>query len=189
MIFLSAGHHVGAQGARWNGFTEWMEARQWVHTIHQMIPTGRSIVVPSGLLRQKVDFINSKAKDDDIAIEVHFNSAVVNGRHVGTGCETLYYPGSVKGRKVSEAIQNALVPVFPPDRGVKEGWFRMDRPGTVDYDGDVDGDEKIDYFLEKTVCPAVILEPEFIHHTPLLMDNRQAGCVAIAGALSMAERL
>lgn len=189
MIFLSAGHHVGAQGARWNGFTEWMEARQWVHIIHQLIPSGHSIVVPSGTLPRKVNAINSKATSDDIAIEIHFNSAVVNGKHVGRGCETLYYPGSVKGQNVAEILQDAMVPIFPPDRGVKEGWYRMDRPGVVDYDGDVDGDEKIDYFLRETACPAVILEPEFIHHATLLMESRHMACISIAGALSMAGRL
>ena len=36
----------------------------------------------------------------------------------------------------------ALAEIFPPSRGIKEGWYRQDFPGRVDYDGDVEGDEK-----------------------------------------------
>ena len=38
----------------------------------------------------------------------------------------------------------------------------MDRPGVVDYPGDVDGDENKDAFLALTNCPAVITEAYFL---------------------------
>ena len=61
----------------------------------------------------------------------------------------------------------------------------MDYPGRVDYEGDVDGDEKMDYFLRKTHCPAVIIEPEFIHLWGNIQRNRAAACVGMATALNM----
>ena len=189
MIFISAGHHAGAQGAKWNGFTEWMEAQQWVHILLTILSNEIVTKVPPGLLRHKVRFINEHARTNDMAVEIHFNSAVVNGTHVGKGCETLYFPGSEHGKALANLIQDKLKEVFPPDRGAKEGWYRMDRPGVVDYDGDVDGDEKIDYFLRKTNCPAVIVEPDFIHRSSRLMMERFRGCSAIARALLEAKRV
>lgn len=181
MIYVSAGHHERAQGATWNGHTEWQETMEWRDRIVKASGGMDMIAVPTGTLGQKVAFIN--AGQPDLAIEVHFNSAVVNGKHVGKGCETLYYPGSKKGKILAQNMQDTMLKFFEPDRGIKEGWYRMDRPGVVDYHGDVDGDETIDYFLRKTKCPAVIIEPEFVHNIDLIQYHRVAACTEIAKAL------
>jgi len=180
MILISAGHHEAAQGAKWHGHTEWPEACIWRDMIIELIPDVAH-PVPSNKLRDKVEFINYAEPAG--AIEIHFNSAKVGGKHVGNGCETLIYPGSHRGMMLAEHVQAAMVNIFPPNRHIKEGWHRMDRPGVVDYQGDVDGDEKIDYFLRSTTCPAIIIEPEFIHHIQLIQEKRKAACAAIATAI------
>ena len=59
----------------------------------------------------------------------------------------------------------------------------MDRPGIEDYPGDVEGDEKPDYFLKATKPVALILEPEFIHNRSAIETNRDAACKALAGGI------
>lgn len=181
MIYISAGHHEGAQGASWHGHTEWLEAVKWRDLLCSMI-NDVAVPVPTGLLRDKVKFINQHG-DAELAVEIHFNSAKVNGVHVGKGSETLHHPSSKMGKQAAQIIQDGLAQVFPPSRGIKAGWHRQDRPGVVDYHGDVDGDERIVYFLRKTVAPAVILEPEFIHNIQVIRDEREVGCEVIATAL------
>ena len=183
-ILISAGHHSQAQGAQWKGYTEWQETTIWRDMIVQELGEV-AIAVPDGGLREKVAFINSH--DPAFAVEIHFNSAIVNGEHVGEGCETLMYPGSIKGRRLAETLQGAQYQLFQPYRGVKEGWHRQDRPGVVDYQGDVDGDETINYFLRKTKCPAVILEPDFIHFMlEKIQPNRKAASLVLSSAMLVA---
>jgi len=160
VIFVSAGHHPAAPGATFERFIEHDEAVIWQHLMCEKL-CKNCLEVPPGTLRKKVDFINSRLINGDIAIEIHFNSAVVNGQHVGNGCEVLYYPGSVKGEHIATLCQEALALVFPPSRGVKEGWYRMDPKRGADF------------FLARTKCPAIILEPEFVHHAEIIMDNRE----------------
>ncbi len=181
MLFaLSAGHHPKAKGAQYNGFNEHDEAVLWVDELAMQLGSD-ALIVPTGLLREKVAFINSH--NCDAAIEVHFNSAIIDGKPVGRGCETLYYPKSSKGKHLAQIIQRSIAPMYFPNRGIKEGWYRMDVPGRVDYHGDVEGDEKPDYFLAKTKCPAVIIEPDFVHNSGAIRKHRKAACEAIANAL------
>ena len=130
-----------------------------------------AILVPAGVLKNKVDFINSRIMNGDIALEIHFNSAMSKGEHVGRGSKTLYYPGSTTGKALAEVIQDALATIFPPDRGVKEGWYHMDPARGADF------------FLAKTKCPAVILEPEFVHRSDLIIDNRDGAIALIVDKL------
>jgi hypothetical protein len=95
----------------------------------------------------------------------------------------LCYPGSAKGMELAHAVQKVLAEDFPPSRGVRAGWYRMDRPGVVDYHGDVEGDETIDYFLKYTNCPAIIIEPDFVHRWDLLEHNRAHACMGMAREL------
>ncbi len=159
MIFISAGHHPAAPGAKFERFIEHDEALIWADLMNIKLGID-STLVPADTLQHKVDYINSRLMDGDIAIEIHFNSAVVDGKHVGRGCETLYYPGSELGLHIATLCQEALELCFPPSRGVKEGWYKMDKSRGADF------------FLARTKCPAVILEPEFVHHTALIQDNR-----------------
>jgi len=160
MIFISAGHHPGSPGATHERFIEHDEAVIWADTFD--IKMGIDcVMVPPGTLQSKVNFINARLMNGDIAIEIHFNSAMKDGKHVGRGCETLYYPGSESGLHIAQLCQQALEQCFPPSRGVKEGWYRMDPKRGPDF------------FLARTKCPAVIIEPEFVHHSELIIENRE----------------
>jgi len=158
LIALSVGHHQRKKGATYAGVTEYEKALEWVGMIASE-SKGDIVMVPVGDLQFKVAYINGI--NADVAYEMHFNS--YPGRSVISGCETLYHPRSVKGKKLAELSQAALVKeIGNIDRGAKEGWYRMDRPSHKDYSGDIEGDEVVDYFLRKTQMPSAILEPMFL---------------------------
>jgi len=169
MIFISAGHYPAQPGATHERFVEHDEAILWRDLlIGKLVPLD-VMSVPTGVLRSKIDFINARTQNGDIALEVHFNAALnAEGVNVGRGCETLYYPGSEAGKDIATAVQEALADVFPPSRGVKEGWYRMDPSRGADF------------FLEKTRCPAIILEPEFVHRSDIIQDSRESACYLLA---------
>jgi len=171
LIFISAGHYPSAPGAKYERFIEHDEAVVWADNIVELLDG--SIRVPTGVLRTKVDFINERILNGDVAIEIHFNAALDGeGNNIGRGCESLYYPGSEKGEALAEMCQSVLMKVYPPDRGVKEGWYRMDPSRGADF------------FLAKTRCVAVIIEPEFVHRSDLITDNREQ---AITNLVEMLE--
>jgi len=185
MILISGGHNAEAVGATDKGFSEYPETRVWAETLSECIwkmYKANSYIVPSGSLREKVAFINSMLRSNwdsrshAVAVEVHFNSSPRGGK----GSETLFCPGSAKGEILAQSVQSKLTSVFQPSRGVTEGWYRMDRPGVIDYKGDVDGDETPDYFLKMTHCPAIIVEPEFVQNQDAIQDKMLDGCEAIA---------
>lgn len=175
MIFVSAGHYPAAPGARYGRFIEHDEAVIWAELLVEELG-GSGILVPTGFLREKVDFINRRIMNGDIAIEIHFNAAKdSSGKNVGRGSETLYYPGSVKGKLLAETCQSVLATYFLPDRGVKEGWYRMDP------------ERGPDFFLAKTKCPAVIVEPEFVHRNDLIDASRDICVKKLANFLIQFE--
>jgi len=188
MIFISAGHHEKAQGATYGAFTEFYFTVKYAEKIIELLGD-RCVRVPAGTLKQKVNFINHYIKENPdkkpyTAIEIHFNSAKMwrdqnaNGViddgemvHVGRGSETLYYPGSKTGKPLAEKIQDALGRVCQPDRGSKEGWYQMNPA------------KGPDFFLAKTHCRAVIVEPEFIDNIENIRLKSNLACHAIAEAL------
>ena len=171
MIFVSAGHYPARPGAKWERFVEHDEAVVWQQQLCERIGD-ESMDVPPGVLRDKVAYINERSMNGDIAIEIHFNAARdSNNNPVGRGCESLYFPGSKTGKHIASLCQEALALVFPPSRGVKEGWYRMDPSRGADF------------FLAKTDCPAVILEPEFVHRSDLIRENCELAVDLLADAL------
>jgi len=186
VIFLSAGHYPSKPGASHERFVEHDEAVIWVTQLAVALAElgVESLVVPVGILRTKVDFINSRIMNGDIAIEIHFNSfkiwkdanrdGVVTDdemKHAGRGCESLYYPGSSRGRKISEALGLCLAKFYAPYRGSKEGWYRLNK------------DNGPDFFLARTTCTAVILEPEFVHRAEIINNNRDQAILSLAKSL------
>lgn len=173
MIFLSAGHFPERPGACYEEFCEHGEAVRWINEVAGIIDAGVQIV-PTGTLRTKCDFINSYETDGrSICAEIHFNSATKDGRHIGEGAETLYMPESQRGGYLAQAVQESMVENGGyRDRGIKEGWYRMNRLNGPDY------------FLSKTLYPAVIIEPEFIHHVSRIKTTMFSACAGIAEALS-----
>ena len=179
MIFLSAGHYPSRPGVGFEGFFEHDEAVRWVDLMHEQI-SDISCIVPPGVLRTKVEFINNRRTWDSFALEVHFNSAKANTapegeppvwEHIGRGCETLYYPGSKKGKPLAQVINDAMAKHMEPDRGIKEGWYQMNK------------DKGPNFFLARTACSAIIIEPDFIHRKDIIQQKREACCEAIACAL------
>lgn len=171
MIFISAGHYPARPGAKWERFIEHDEAVVWQQMLCELLGDD-CIEVPVGILRDKVNFINERSMNGDIAIEIHFNAARdSNNNPIGRGCETLYYPGSEKGKHIAQLCQDALALVFPPSRGVKEGWYRMDPSRGADF------------FLAKTKCPSIIIEPEFVHHNDLIVENRELAIALLEDTL------
>ncbi len=175
MIFISAGHHVEKQGASFNDVTEFHLATIWADRIFELIGPNRSVRVPDGFLTTKVSFINKH--NADLAVEIHFNSCQIEKdgkmQHVGRGSETLYYPGSSKGRMAAGLMQDSLSVLYPPNRGAKEGWYRMNPENGPDY------------FLKKTRCVSLIIEPEFIDNLDKIQDEKHISkaCFVIASAL------
>lgn len=186
-IHISAGHYPAKPGATYEGLSEHDEAVFWVEEIYtamaDSIGSGVSVCkVPTGFLKEKTEFINSH--DPELALEVHFNSfklwedynkdGIVDDdelKAAGDGCETLYYPGSEKGKRFAEFIQEAMAQVFSPNRGVHEGWFRRDPKRGPNF------------FLARTRCPSIIIEPEFIDNREVIQTNRGIACDLIASSL------
>lgn len=174
-VFITPGHYPGAPGAGLDGFYEHDEAVRWVEVIRQADPDSNVFVCVPGLtLKEKAIFINRRCHAErDVAVEIHFNSFVdEQGQHKGSGSVSLYYPGSSDSKQLAQACQGVLAEHFPPDRGVVAGWYRGDeRRGPY-------------YFLEKIACPAVILEPEFVHHRDIIQSRRNTVALALAAALA-----
>lgn len=182
MFVLSAGHNPTDKGAHKfddPSFNEYDQACKWVKLLSSYLTDkGIGVIqVPTGTLSSKIKFINSLTDNIKLAIEIHFNSA---HNIKAEGSETLYCPGSVKGLHYASRVQKVLSKHFKPDRGFKEGWYRMDRPGHKDYAGDVDGDEQMDAFLGKTKPVSLILEPEFIHNSGSIINKMDECCMDLA---------
>ena len=170
MIFVSAGHHQDAKGASFEGANEFDEALFWQLEILHLLGS-LAMPVPSSRLGSKIQYINDTLRDligPHLAIEIHFNSDP--GRQ-GRGSETLYYPKSHIGKDFANQIQEQLSIIYGPNRGAKEGWYQMNP------------EKGPDYFLAKTNCPALIIEPEFIHNYEKIREGRSAGCKVIADTL------
>lgn len=179
LIAISAGHYPNKPGACHEGFCEYDEAQRWADYLVALLGPGNAVRVPGTPLRDKVEFI--KARDCALAVEIHFNAFQVwkdkNGNgikdidemvNVGRGSLTYYYPGSEEGKALAVQCQEILGALFPPNHGAKEGWYRMDpKNGPI-------------FFLEKTPCPAVLIEPEFLHNKALIQANREEACKQLA---------
>lgn len=186
MILISAGHHETSTGAKFDGHSEYEFTTMWTDYIEKLLGE-RCIRVPNGTLKEKVTFLKDYGKGN-LAVEIHFNSAQMwkdqnaNGViddgemiNVGRGSETLYYPGSKTGLKAATMMQNALSVVAPPNRGAKEGWYQMNRA------------KGPDYFLARTRCTALIIEPEFIDNIHKINQIYDTGCHIIANTLMEIE--
>jgi N-acetylmuramoyl-L-alanine amidase len=174
VVLVSGGHNPGAAGAtNEEGFSEYPETYQWAELIVARLSghwKTESLVVPTGSLTSKIEFINKvcATKPVALAVEVHFNSSP-GGK--GRGSETLYCPGSTSGRVYAEVVQSSMATLMSPNRGVKEGWYQMNPA------------KGPDAFLKRTRCPAIILEPEFIQRQTVIEANREMCCEVIADAI------
>jgi len=144
--FISVGHYPRRPGAvnTKYGLIEHHEARKIVDAFFTEIITPQTICsyipVSSLPLNEKVRFINAEANDSSMAIEIHFNAWEPNKAQ---GIETLYFPGSEKGKNLAGCLQKALLGFLPfADRGLKPG-------------------DNL-HLLKATTIPTVIVEALFI---------------------------
>lgn len=178
IVALSIAHYPRKPGASGGGYNEHEHSLVWTDTLKSYLEDEGVLVVlaPIGGLRRKVEAIN--LADCDAAIEIHFNGS---DNPTVSGVETLYCPGSAVGKAFAWCVHEVFAPTMQcRDRGIKEGWYRMDKPYIEDYPGDVHGDEKKDFFLAQTVCPALIIEPEFMAQTGSILAYKDAACKAMA---------
>ncbi len=175
-IITTAGHYHANPGATHEGFSEWPETAEWAHLIAQNLKElgVTATMVAGGRLSGKANTVNSlgnRYDGDSIFISVHFNS--YSGKKKVSGSETLYCPGSTKGKKLATEVQKVLSRVMDNnDRGVIEGYYQMNKA------------KGVDYILRETVCPAIIIEPEFIQCKDNIIDKKVEACKAIAEMLS-----
>lgn len=183
-VAISSGHNRWAVGAKFGDYSEFTLATRWVDTLMCELgkyPNIKAHRVPPTTLTKKVAFVN-EIPNCKLALEIHFNSVA---NKTVRGCETLYCPKSVIGKTYARGIQeNLLNSMVTRDRGIKEGWYKQDRPGVVDYDGDQDGDEKIAYWLLNTRAPSIIIEPEFISQVAKILEKQYIAMSSLAKWIS-----
>lgn len=178
-VFLSAGHG-GTQGGNYDpgiiagGITE---AQQMIVLRDQLIPELRNrglevLSVPDDLgLQGTIDWINGRAKPQDVALEIHgdaFTDPQVRGA-------TAYYIANNEERKrQGESLLLALVRRFPqlPNRGAK--------PDTNTATGQL-------AFCRQVVLPSLVLNVGFLTNPDdrdLMVNQSRAMAAAIAEGLT-----
>ena len=182
-FFIAAGHFPEKAGACHEGFCEWDEANEWVKIMESyLVNAGKKInenffIVPPNVVALKTSYVNSRCSKKDIFVEVHFNSAAMSYHTLIEGCETLYYPTSVRGKKVAKVLQNRMLDAYDlKDRGIKEGWYQQKKS------------KGIIYTLRGTRCTTVILEPEFIQHKEKIQAMREPVSKAVVDGLLELEK-
>jgi len=184
MIYVSVGHHVAAQGAEYKGITEYHLAGIYVDKICELLGD-KATRVPNGSLKPKVTFVNERQKKGDIAVEIHFNDfqvwvdannndVVDEGEMIRAGkggSETLFYPGSIKGKAIAEKVQEDLGRIMKPDRGVAIGYYKRNKENGPNY------------WLRKTNCIAIMIEPQFINRINDIRNKMNEACASIASSL------
>lgn len=179
-FILSAGHNPSARGAVWEDVNEYDTAIKWIPKVSaHLVQAGHTVVVvKTGTLSSKIKEINENASDAKLVVELHFNAA---GTKYVEGNETLYCPNSKTGKLAADAynakfMESALA-IVKKDRGVKEGWYRMEPPS-------VNPDAVPDALLVKTKPLALIIEPAFICQVNTFSDSDvETLCKAIADGL------
>lgn len=174
-IIFFAGHYPKQPGACWEGLCEHDEAVRWCSLLEQHMGEEEFMWGPTGRLKDKTTFVNKR--NPILTVDLHFNAWVDEEgkpRLPEGGCMTLYYPGSVKGELAAGYLNHELSQVFPPNLGVREGYYALDPKRGPDW------------FLERTKCTALILEPDYIHRGERIRENRAEGVDAIVRGLRAA---
>lgn len=168
-LIFSAGHNSHQRGACHGDFCEYPETRAWAEELIKHFPAEDCYVITDMLLSEKIKFINNIKPSPLLCLEIHFNSSAKGGQ----GSESLFTPSSEKSKMLAKFIQDRLGILSPPNRGIKEGWYKQDF------------DRKIpDAFLAQTKPVAVIVEPYFVQQgEQLVKENMQACCKAIADGI------
>ena len=154
MIYLSAGHYSGRGGVRYGRITEFDVTRQITAAVFGKLDYSDVMLVPSGPLRGKVDWINNHgARSRDLAIEIHLNAWAGYRSEAPPGPESpprgpeCWIHRNAEQRTADAAREIVL--------SLESYWFWNRSPNVKRSAGL--------YFLRATKCPAIIVEIEFIH--------------------------
>jgi N-acetylmuramoyl-L-alanine amidase len=148
VVAISAGHSEDNPGAFNHilGLEEHNEANKIVFLFRDIVCEEWEVIIPSGSLEEKAEFINEYSPD--IAIDLHFNS--FKDPKVG-GTEVLYEKSDKSGKLLAQHIQDSLLyHLGLRDRKIKACVYR---------DGKVVEKWK---FLSLIYRPSVIVEPLFL---------------------------
>lgn len=161
-VAIAAGHCPPDFGAVSQGYFEFKEvvriAIYVTDILHERCIC--SVMEYYGSLRRKVRGINRIMPD--VAVEIHLNAAHDTSAH---GCEVLHFKNSASAINLAQCIQDELVrDVELSDRKIKS-----DRSL-----------RRYLYFLRKTRCPAVIIEPLFITNAKDRVLLRNGGHMKLA---------
>lgn len=177
-IFISAGHGGLESGKRDPGAIAGgtTEAQQMILLRDQIIPDLRSrgyevLSVPDDLsLRQSIDWINSRDRRGDVAIEIHADSF---SNPSARGASAFYIAGNSTRKKHAEMILLALLRRLPqlPSRGAK---------------ADTDTGVGSLGFCRQVAVPSLLLEVGFLSNPDdrsLLLNRRKDIAQGIADGL------
>ncbi len=165
-IFLNAGHGGSDPGAvSKNGLKEKDVTKKICDILAMILHKRGHFVIQYQEQRSYLEITKEENKSGvDLFISVHCNSFSVDSAH---GVETLYYPTSIKGKKLAESVQKELL--------VKTGLFNRGCKMRRDL-----------HVLNATKAPAVLVECAFISNPTeekLLKSNPELFAQGIADGI------
>jgi len=167
MIYLSAGHNPTSPGACYKGFCEHEAASTWVDKIQRTMGDRHALIIPTGTVREKAEFVN--ARQPTALIEIHFNSTPLDSERV-EGYMTLHQDTDAS-RELATEVHSALSDMGSQDRGLWIGYHRLDESLGMNF------------LLAKSTVPSIIIEPEFIYNQAVILERGYITCRAIARSL------
>jgi N-acetylmuramoyl-L-alanine amidase len=149
-IFFSPGHTCNRPGAIMGDLNEYDIAYGLTRQLASHFAGDKRIQFSYNQpLENKIEWINNRASEFDLVIELHFNAAY---REKASGTETWYW--SKKGKIFADIFQTCMLEMGGEDRGIKHGaYWRLIKGKKVWYTL---------AFLRRTIPPAIILEPLFL---------------------------
>lgn len=177
-IALSAGHQPTQQGAHVSDVSEYGITCQIIgESINLLSKLGHEAwLIGAGFNVDQVKQINEL--DCDCGLELHFNS-FSDPKFRGT---EVLHAGSRAGIQLAGCLQKSLVASLKTkDRGIKIGYYQLNPS------------KPLDYMLERTNCPFVIVEPLFLSNPDdfLILQKSYStiACAIVDGLIQFTEFL
>lgn len=157
-IFLSAGHDLIDPGAVAFGTTESKEMMLTRDLVAKELEAQRAafLSVPDNLnLRQTIQWINSQARNGDVAVELHGNAAT----GIARGTEAFFVDGNIQRKQDAELLLKALLEEVPELHLQGKSLSRGSKSDTLSQHGRL-------AFCRQLSVPSILIELCFV-------DNRQ----------------
>jgi len=157
-IALCPGHSAVAFGVGKNGFRE-HEVCSHITSQLERVLSEFEVRVIEGTLLEKTTAINSYSPN--IALEIHTGNC---NKSQTSGSRTFYDIKKPTSEFLSECVLTEMVRTLNTrNQGSRAGWYKKISPKTVKDGRAPEGwKPKIDLFLKKVTCPAVLVEPFFL---------------------------